>query len=136
MPVKKKAGAKKGAKKKASKEDDTPKPPPTQYISIEVVNAKWQSMRFTMHMTTDQKISTVVSSLQAKHDVGVKGLRLYVGDQAFEESMIDVGSDPTLSELGIQGGHKIFDKFTQVITYDYPPFHSVLNLPVETSFIM
>ncbi|KAG8467864.1 hypothetical protein KFE25_006916 [Diacronema lutheri] len=132
MPVKKKPGAK---KKKASKGDAVPKAPAKEYVHVDVCNATWKSMRLTLQLTTSERIATVVAALQNFHGVGVKGLRLYVGDAIVEETLIDTGANPTLKELGIVGGSQLFDAFRASITYDYPPFRSVLNLPVHTSLI-
>mmetsp|Transcript_11491 Transcript_11491/g.30998 ORF Transcript_11491/g.30998 Transcript_11491/m.30998 type:complete len:135 (+) Transcript_11491:57-461(+) len=134
MPAKKKKG---GGKKKAKKEEDGPKAPVKQFCKVEVVNATWKSMRFVMQMSTDERLSTVVAALRDRHQVGMRGLRLYYGEIIVEEASIDIEADPTLADIGVTGGTKLFDDFKHILTYDFPPYRrSVLNLPTKTSFIM
>lgn len=135
MPAKKKAtGGKKKKKKSDAAKEDVKAPPPTKYVNVEICNATWKSMRFTTRMSVDEPVSKIVQQLQARHSVGIKGLRLYLGEEVVTEKLIDIELKQTLNDIGIIGGSPIFDSFRQVITYDYPPFRSVLNLPVHTPF--
>jgi hypothetical protein len=132
MPVRKKGTKKKSAK---SKDDDAPKVPFKEFVHVDVCNANWKSMRLTLNLTTDEPIATVITALQNFHGVGIKGLRLYLGEAVMEDKLILIDSNPKLKDLGLVGGSQLFDEFRASITYDYPPFRSVLNLPVHTHLI-
>lgn len=124
----------KGVKKKKAKVDVLPKGPEVEHVLIDVSNAEWKSMRLTLPLTTEARIATIVVALQKFHHVGIKGLRLHLGESV-DGTLIDTGANPTLKELGIRGSSQLFDKARASITYDYPPFRSALNLPVHTTLV-
>lgn len=131
MAPKKKAGGKK-AKRATSA---APKEPAKEYVQLEVSNCVWRSMRLTLTMTTDEPVANVIAALQKFHHVGTKSLKLYVGPAVDESQQIDTAANPTLKALGIVGGSRIFDGCRAAITYDFLPYRSVLNLPVQTFLI-
>lgn len=129
MPAKKKAG--KGKKKKAS---DEPTAPPLRYVHVDLHNSTWQSMRLALTLTTDERIAKLATAIEDFHGASGDGLRLFLGESV-DGGPLDLSVNPTLEELGISGGSRLFDRFRVRLTYDYPPFRSALNLPVRTSFI-
>lgn len=130
MPAKKK-----GTGKKKKKVDVLPKGPEIEHVLVDVRNEQWKSMRLTLPLTVDARIATIVAALQNFHGVGTKGLRLFVGDSVVEGTLIDMGANPSLKDLGVRGGSQLFDEARVAITYDFPPFRSALNLPVHTTLI-
>ena len=125
---------KKGGKGKKKKEDEWGSIPREQWITLEVKNSAWQTMRFLELMSTKEPLEAVRAVIIAKHRLGGEaGLRLFRGDGVDEENLFK-SSDYAMSldDLKIVGGSKNDTMLRQVITYDYAPFQSILNLPRET----
>ena len=87
-------------------------------------------MRFTQLMSTNMPLECVRQLIVERHKVtDVDGLHLFLGEskekeQEFKEEDYGV----PLKELKINGSSKN-DHIVQIITYEYAPFKSVLQLP-------
>ena len=105
----------------------------TKYVMLEIRNAHWQSMRFTHCMPTSMPLDAVRSLIMEQHQVpSAPGLRLFLGEGTAEENLLKADDySLSLEQLSINGGAKN-DHVEQVITYEYTPFKSILNLPRDT----
>lgn len=127
----KKGGKKKGGKKK--KEEDWGLITKEKYVMLEIRNADWQSMRFAQLVAVSRPLDSVRQMIMEEHQVpSAAGLRLFLGAETSEENLLKTEDySLSLAELSINGGAKN-DHVEQVITYDYGPFKSILNLPRGT----
>ena len=158
MPAKRKA-LKKGGSAKSSSKVDWATVPREQFVYLEVrararrdapsrprpsrptatracaarpqvCNSMWASMRFTQLLPTSAPLELVRQLIIERHRVvAVEDLRLFLGEAAKaeaefrqEEYMLK------LSDLHVPGGSKN-DHVKATITYDYPHFKSMLQLP-------
>ena len=134
MPKKK--GGKKGGKKKGKKpvEDWGERGNVGKWVTLEICNSEWKSMRFTARVPTTTLVRSVVDMIVETHEVAaVEGLQLYLGDTLAEDAMLRLPDDilTPLHDLKVVGG-AMNDHVKQVITYVHPPFKSILNLPRGT----
>ena len=129
MPPKKKKGGKKGKKGP----EDWGVLQKAKYVTLDICNTDWQSMRFRTVVNTSVTLSTVRELIMREHSVpSTSDVRLFRGANSAEENLLkqdDFGL--SLEQLSISGGPQN-DRIVQVITYDYQPFKSILNLPRKT----
>jgi hypothetical protein len=127
----KKGGAKrKSSGKVSTKNIDWMTLQTEQFVYVEVRNSVWQSMRFTQLMSTSMPLECVRQLIVDRHKVtDVDGLRLFLGEAVVKElEFKEEDYGVPLKELKINGSSKN-DHVRQIVTYEYAPFKSVLQLP-------
>ncbi|KAL1530227.1 hypothetical protein AB1Y20_001142 [Prymnesium parvum] len=127
MAPKRKVKVKKKAKKK---EEDWGALEKVEYVTLEIRNSDWASMRFMHLAATTMTLDSVRKLIMEEHSVpSAAGLRLFMGAGVSEESLLKPEDfNLSLDQLSITGGSKN-DNILQVITYEYQPFKSILNVP-------
>eukprot|EP00908_Phaeocystis_cordata_P007794 Transcript_1847.p3 GENE.Transcript_1847~~Transcript_1847.p3 ORF type:complete len:140 (+),score=76.76 Transcript_1847:148-567(+) len=127
-----KKGGKKGKGKK--KEEDWGTIAREQYVTIEMRNSKWQSMRFKNVLAISEPIDLLRQMVIDEHRLGgSQGLKLFLGELNTDDALIKP-EDYTqpISSLQVPCGTKN-DQIIQVVTYSYEPFASILNIPREVT---
>jgi len=116
-----KKGKGKGGKKKKEPEDFAKKQV-EKYVTVEIRNSIWQTMRFTQRVKTTSTIQTLINLIMARHNIaGTYGLTLYIGEKMDESSLLQPQEyDKMLAEVNVYGG-SINDNVLQVVTYEYMP---------------
>lgn len=105
--------------------------PPALHAKVEVQNNTWKSMRFFLTLQVDEPVQTILRQLEARYSVQADdGLRLFLGDCEDDERLIPL--DSTIKGIGLEGGSRTFDDRVQRITFVYPKFDSILNVPIRT----
>mmetsp|Transcript_39454 Transcript_39454/g.65433 ORF Transcript_39454/g.65433 Transcript_39454/m.65433 type:complete len:180 (+) Transcript_39454:40-579(+) len=132
MPPKKRKG--KGRKKSPKKNVDWGSVQRELFAYLEIRNSAWASMRFTQLISTSQPMEAVRKLIIERHQVVASlGLRLFLGEECTSHNEFkpeDFGLP--LEELGVHGGSQN-DHVHRVITYEYTPFRSILNIPRNLS---
>ncbi|KOO22930.1 hypothetical protein Ctob_002572 [Chrysochromulina tobinii] len=108
-----------------------------KYVTVEIRNSVWQSMRFTQLLGTSTKLSHLVQLIMDKHQVsGLHGLYLYLGTEVDDSALLrseEYGL--TLKDVNFKNG-SINDQIVQVVTYEYAPHktHDAGTMPPSRSY--
>ena len=117
----KKGGGKKGKKGKKGPEDWGQRVC-EKYVTVEIRNSIWQSMRFSQRLGTSTKLSHLVDLIIDKHQVaGTYGLNLFMGAEVEDNALLRPEEYAlSLSDVNFPCG-SMNDQVVQVVTYEYAP---------------